>query len=232
MLRIEADYKEVYKIMEIGSKLKKARNDTGITQEQAAEQLCVSRQTISNWENNKSYPDIISVIKMSDIYSISLDHLLKEDRSMKQTYQEFLEESTNTVKAKRNLSRMIILSTYFAVWITAMVLFWNVTGALTKEFDIVLRWILLPLLLLIVTITVARNDYWGKGNWFCVAGAAITFLTVPYTQFGFAEEPGTVSFTFRFPNITYMMVGIIAAIVGIGIGSFWKNRSSKSRTQT
>ena len=53
--------------MEIGSKLKKARNDNGITQEQAAELLCVSRQTISNWENNKSYPDIISVIKMSDI---------------------------------------------------------------------------------------------------------------------------------------------------------------------
>ena len=41
-----------------------------ITQEQAAEALEVSRQTISNWENSKSYPDIISVIKLSDIYSI------------------------------------------------------------------------------------------------------------------------------------------------------------------
>ena len=46
--------------MEIGSKLKNARNEKGITQEQAAELLGVSRQTISNWENNKSYPDIIS----------------------------------------------------------------------------------------------------------------------------------------------------------------------------
>lgn len=52
--------------MEIGSKLKNARNEKGITQEQAAELLGVSRQTISNWENNKSYPDIVSVIKMSD----------------------------------------------------------------------------------------------------------------------------------------------------------------------
>lgn len=73
--------------MEIGSKLKNARNEKGITQEQVAELLGVSRQTISNWENNKSYPDIISVIKMSDIYFISLDHLLKEEKSMKQTYQ-------------------------------------------------------------------------------------------------------------------------------------------------
>ena len=101
--------------MEIGSKLKNARNENGVTQEQAAELLGVSRQTISNWENNKSYPDIISVIKMSDLYSVSLDHLLKEDNSMKQTYHEFLEESTNTVKAKNNLSKIIILSTYFVV---------------------------------------------------------------------------------------------------------------------
>ena len=87
--------------MEIGSKLKNARNEKGITQEQAAELLDVSRQTISNWENNKSYPDIISVIKMSDIYSVSLDHLLKEEKSMNQTYHEFLEESTNMGKAQR-----------------------------------------------------------------------------------------------------------------------------------
>ena len=111
--------------MEIGSKLKNARNEKGITQEQAAELLDVSRQTISNWENNKSYPDIISVIRMSDIYSVSLDHLLKEEKSMNQTYQEFLEESTDTVKAKRNLGKTILLSTYFILWATAMIVVWQ-----------------------------------------------------------------------------------------------------------
>ena len=39
-------------------------------------------QIMSNWENGKTYPDIISVIKMSDLYDISLDHLLKEEKSM------------------------------------------------------------------------------------------------------------------------------------------------------
>ena len=72
MLLIEAKIKCGGMDMEIGIKLKKARNEKGITQEQAAEALGVSRQTISNWENNKSYPDIISVIKMSDIYSVAL----------------------------------------------------------------------------------------------------------------------------------------------------------------
>lgn len=210
--------------MEIGSKLKNARKEKGITQEQAAELLDVSRQTISNWENNKSYPDIISVIKMSDIYSVSLDHLLKEEKSMNQTYQEFLEESTNTVKAKRNLGEIILFSTYFIIWVVAMIIFWQTKGLMASGFDITLRWILLPLLLLVSTVTVAKNDYWGKGNWFCVIGAAITFLTVPYTEF--VEEMGTATFTFRFPNLMYMVVGIIVSIFGIGIGTFWKKKIS------
>ena len=68
--------------MEIGKKLKAARSRAGLTQEQVAEHLFVSRQTISNWENEKSYPDIVSVVRLSDLYSISLDELLKGDAEM------------------------------------------------------------------------------------------------------------------------------------------------------
>ena len=204
--------------MEIGSKLKNARNNIGLTQEQAAEVLGVSRQTISNWENNKSYPDIISVIKMSDIYSVSLDHLLKEESSMKQTYQEFLEESTNTVKAKRRLEKIILFSTYFLVWAIAMAVFWQVKGSMTLECDVAFRRILLPLILLVTTIFIAKNNYWGKGNWFSVPVAAITYLTVPYTRF--IEESGYAMYTYRFPNFGYMFIGIIVAVCGICIGSF------------
>ena len=210
--------------MEIGSKLKKARNENGITQEQAAELLGVSRQTISNWENNKSYPDIISVIKMSDYYSVSLDHLLKEDNGMKQTYQEFLEESTNTVKAKKNLCKTIILSTYFVVWLVSMILFWNVTGAMTNELDVILRWIILPVILFGVTVTAAKNDYFGKGKWICVIGAALTFFTVPYTQFMFIHETESSIFTFKFPNLSYMAVGVLISICGLGIGVLWNKK--------
>ena len=68
--------------MEIGKKLKNARVQSGMTQENVAEKINVSRQTISNWENEKSYPDIISVIELSNLYSISLDDLLKGDEKM------------------------------------------------------------------------------------------------------------------------------------------------------
>lgn len=216
--------------MEIGCKLKNARNEKGITQEQAAELLDVSRQTISNWENNKSYPDIISVIKMSDIYSVSLDHLLKEEKSMNQTYQEFLEESTDTVKAKKNLGKTILLSTYFVIWAAAMIVVWQTNGYTTLRFDLVFRWLILPSFLLVSTVTVAKNDYWGIGNWVCVIAAAITFLTVPYTQYVENLAAGTATFTFCFPNYIYMVVGIIISACGIGIGTLWRKKiSSKEK---
>lgn len=92
--------------MEIGKKLKDARMKSGFTQETVAEKINVSRQTISNWENEKSYPDIISVIALSDLYSISLDDLLKGAREM----MEHLEECTNVVKSTQKLIGTIILN--------------------------------------------------------------------------------------------------------------------------
>lgn len=90
--------------MEIGKKLKNARVQSGMTQENVAEKINVSRQTISNWENEKSYPDIISVIALSDLYSISLDVLLKGDEKM----IEHLEESTNVVKSNQKMTGAVI----------------------------------------------------------------------------------------------------------------------------
>lgn len=85
--------------MQIGEKLKSARQKSGMTQEEVANSIHVSRQTISNWENEKSFPDIISVILLSDLYEISLDLLLKGDDEM----IKHLDESTNIVKSNTKL---------------------------------------------------------------------------------------------------------------------------------
>ena len=90
----------------VGQKLQIARNKQGLTQEQIAQQLQVSRQTISNWENNKSYPDIVSLITLSELYQISLDQLLKGDKAM----IEHLSKSTSTVASNRRLLTAIILN--------------------------------------------------------------------------------------------------------------------------
>ena len=59
--------------MELGKKIRLYRFKAGLTQEQAAEALNVSRQTLSNWENNKTYPDLLKSMEISDLYGISLD---------------------------------------------------------------------------------------------------------------------------------------------------------------
>lgn len=65
--------------MNIKEQLRKKRNENNITQEQIAEMIFVSRQTISNWENGKSYPDIKSLVLLCDIYKISLEELVRGD---------------------------------------------------------------------------------------------------------------------------------------------------------
>ena len=100
---------------DIGCKIKAARIEKKLTQEQVAELLGVSRQTISNWENEKSYPDIISVIKMSECYDVSLDYLLKGEQKMK-SYYDYLEESTNVVKSNANRNKIITILSYLLIW--------------------------------------------------------------------------------------------------------------------
>ncbi|MCW1060431.1 MULTISPECIES: helix-turn-helix transcriptional regulator [Streptococcus] len=85
--------------MEIGKKLKEARQMSGLTQENVAEKLNVSRQTISNWGTEKFYPDILYVLQLSDLYQVSLDELLKGYERMIQ----HLEDSTNVVKSNKKI---------------------------------------------------------------------------------------------------------------------------------
>ncbi len=59
---------------EFGKKLKEARLISCLTQENVEEKLIVSRQTISNWETEKFYPDILYVLQLSDLYQVSLNN--------------------------------------------------------------------------------------------------------------------------------------------------------------
>lgn len=65
--------------MELNKQIKKYRKLLNLSQEELAEKVFVTRQTISNWENNKSYPDIHSLLLLSKIFNVSLDQLIKGD---------------------------------------------------------------------------------------------------------------------------------------------------------
>ena len=65
--------------LEIGTTIKQHRAELGWSQEVLAEKAYVSRQTVSNWETEKSYPDVHSLLILSDLFGVSLDELIKGD---------------------------------------------------------------------------------------------------------------------------------------------------------
>ena len=68
--------------MELGQTIKDIRKENNLTQSDFAEILHVTRQTVSNWENETSYPDLITLVEISDRCDISLDSMLKGDTNV------------------------------------------------------------------------------------------------------------------------------------------------------
>ena len=68
--------------MDFGAQMKKLRTSRELTQEQVAQKLNVSRQTISSWENNRNLPDLEMVVLIARIFNISLDNLILGDPTM------------------------------------------------------------------------------------------------------------------------------------------------------
>ena len=68
--------------MILQEKLKELRKQSGLTQEQAAEKLNVSRAAVARWETGKGIPDISNLITISEVFDISLDELIKGDRKV------------------------------------------------------------------------------------------------------------------------------------------------------
>lgn len=65
--------------MEVKEQIRAYRSSLGLSQEELAAAVYVTRQTVSNWETGKSYPDIQSLLRLSALYGVSLDQLIKGD---------------------------------------------------------------------------------------------------------------------------------------------------------
>lgn len=104
--------------MELQEQIKKYRNEKGLSQEELAQKIYVSRQSISNWESGKCYPDINSLVLMSSLFDITLDQLIKGDlnRMQKQIGEE---EVRKFNKDSMIYSILLILSivSFVPLWI-------------------------------------------------------------------------------------------------------------------
>ena len=75
--------------MEIGKQIRKYRTELKLSQDDLADKVYVTRQTISNWENDRNYPDVRSLVLLSNVFGVSLDILEKGDlEQMKELINE------------------------------------------------------------------------------------------------------------------------------------------------
>ena len=213
--------------MNIGSKIKKSRTEAKITQEQAAEALGTSRQTISNWENEKSYPDIASVLKMSDLYGVSLDFLLKGEVPMKD-YLDYIEESTNVVKSKDKLSKLVLISSYLVIWSFNMIVSWSFSvESITEAQAGAFQWLVLPLTTIVVSLLIGKNNYWGTRKWFASIGLGFMFLLSVYASYGMREK--SIFNQIDLQTLTVFFIGMSTSIIGMVLGSALLADEKKSK---
>jgi len=210
--------------MEIGEKLKRARQDQKLTQENLAEQLGVSRQTISNWENNRSYPDIVSILKLSDIYSISLDELLKGDDKV----VRHLEESTNTVKSRQRLSKVILTTVYLFIWMLTIAVFWLGGRQDAMGYSLVYFYLVLPVTTFIISVFIGKDNAWANFRWLMLLFFGFMYMLAPYATFSLANM--TSVNVVRLPEPSDMLPGILCAAAGIAVGTVIRFVSEKRHT--
>lgn len=215
--------------MDIGKKLRDARNAAGLTQESAAESLGVSRQTISNWETGKTYPDIVSVIRMSGLYSVSLDCLLKEEKTVSNdlnylNYLNYLEESTNVVKSRRRLGKLVLVAAYLVIWAVSVAFFWlAVSGSDAGAYAVLVIWGAIPLTTFVISLLIGANGYWGRRKWWAVPILALMYTLIPFLTFTLVNAASTgVSagdIAVNLDDLITLPIGAVVSAVGLAIGT-------------
>lgn len=108
--------------MNVGEKIKKIRKMAGMTQEDLAEKINVSRQTISKWEKEISSPDLDSAIALCELFEISLDDFLKGGRSVKEE-KISLEDMIKINRRNQKMTILLISGLFFLMIGALAVLF-------------------------------------------------------------------------------------------------------------
>ena len=90
--------------MDFGQRLKEIRKRNGLTQDAMAERLHVTRQAVSNWENNRNLPDLAMILQIAEAFSLSLDELiLGENHTMNNMTEKLIDAGSEGRRARRYL---------------------------------------------------------------------------------------------------------------------------------
>lgn len=106
--------------MDFGNQIKQIRKEKNITQEQMAQSLNITRQAVSNWENNRNLPDIEILIKIAKVYGVSLDKLILGEDKMNNMVEKLIKDGSETRKSKLNTISVCVGIALFLLGITCL----------------------------------------------------------------------------------------------------------------
>ena len=107
--------------MQLGNQIHQLRKLSGMTQEQLAEKLNVSRQTISKWESDTTMPDLESMVRICRIFQLSLDELvLKEEESMTERHEKITLEDLMEINLHNRRMTLLLVSGLIFLMVSAL----------------------------------------------------------------------------------------------------------------
>lgn len=166
--------KEVKEI--IGNNIALLRKQNDMTQQELADELAYSDKSISKWERGEAVPDIEVLIKIADLFQISIDSLVSENQI--HTQSETRKKIDEQIKSNKII--IALLSVSF-VWLICTILF--ITG---KSFNNQINWPVfawaVPMSCIVLLIF---NCIWGKKTWLAIITSAIVWSLIAclYIQF-------------------------------------------------
>ena len=115
--------------MEFNNKLYELRKQKGLSQEELANRLNVSRQTVSKWEVGESSPDMEKLVAISEFFDISLDELVLDKSLKKEDIKEHVLTEDNKKKAKKGLKIAgIVLGVLLLIDLVSMIIYFALFG--------------------------------------------------------------------------------------------------------
>lgn len=183
--------------MELASHIKEHRGRLGMSQEDLAEAIFVSRQTISNWENDRTYPDVQSLLLLSNLFEVSVDSLVKGDvKEMK---------ATLAAEAKK-MNRLTVVMLAFGI----AALVWAFAAAI-MDLDLVA--IVVPAIVLFVPALIAGTiiEKMKHDNQLFTYQAVEAFLT--------GEDPDVLSKGNQRAGQHWVRKRIVGTIIAMLIGA-------------
>lgn len=199
--------------MDIGKKLKESRVKSNLSQDEVAEKLNITRQTLSNWENNKSYPDILYILELSDLYELSLDELIKDDKNM----INHIKENASLVKSKEKNKNIIMISTYLVIWAICILMFWLFTGDTDGiGYSLMVFFCIMPITTFIISFLIGKDKSWDFLKYFMPIFFGVMYMLADYATFSLANM---TSFSkFNLPDFGMIISGAVISYIGIVFG--------------